>query len=235
MKDGLIGCGEGIVERILTTGYSIQYIIHHTLMMAWEVLMFSYKAHRRFERVRKSGRLYQQYREKEKLLFVFKDNTLVNCWRFEHPYEKLDGIPVHQRMAGGEGPIVRHLCSDNRCVNPLHLLRGTDYENALDEIDVRDFENELMMNMLEDWSMLEEPDKTLIHLTLLPKVSVKLTPEMGYRSLGEVNKDLREFYRQNYVQGLLEIPVDWDVAALANSLEVFRNRQDISVITIPGR
>lgn len=194
--------------------------------------MFSYKSHRRFEKVRKSGRLYRQYSgNQRKTLFIFKENTLVNCWRFEKSYEKLDDMPAHQTFASGEGPVVRHLCSDNRCVNPLHLTRGTDYENAKDEIEVRDFENELMMNILEDHNM-EGEDKALIHLTLLPKVSVKLVEERGYKSLGETNKYLREYFRQSYVKRML--PKDIDYKSIETNLNYLKNRSDILIITIPG-
>jgi hypothetical protein len=195
--------------------------------------MFSYKSHRRFEKVRKSGRLYRQYSEgQRKTLFIFKENTLVNCWRFEKAYERLGGLPLHQIYARGEGPVVRHLCSDNRCINPLHLVRGTDYENAKDEIEVRDFENELMMDMLEDYSMKGE-DKTLIHLTLLPKVSVHLVEERGYKSLGETNKYLREYFRRDYVKKLLTKEIDSkDIESYLNSL---KSRSDINIITVPGR
>ncbi len=197
--------------------------------------MFSYKSHRRFEKVRKSGKLYREYGEKKtKMLFVFKENELLNCWRFEKGYEKLDGLPAHQVLARGEGPIVRHLCSDNRCINPLHLVRGTDYENAKDEIEVRDFENELMMEILEDRSM-EGEDKALIHLTLLPKISVKLVEEKGYRTLGETNKYLREFFRKDYVQRLIQSNKDINVGEVEKKLNELKSRSDISIIIVPGR
>jgi hypothetical protein len=196
--------------------------------------MFSYKGHRRFEKVRKSGRLYKQYKDKEKILFVFRESMIVNCWRFETKYEKLDGLPAHQTFARGTGPVVRHLCSDNRCINPLHLVRGTDYENAKDEIEVRDFENELMMEILEDRSM-EGEDKALIHLTLLPKVSIKLIDERGYNSLGETNKYLREFFRKRYVEKLTYTPELIEYQIAERTLNELKSRSDISIVIMPGR
>ena len=200
--------------------------------------MFSYQSHRRFEKVRKKGELYRQYNSEErKPLFLFKENQLLNCWRFEKWYERLDGEALHQLWARGEGPIVRHLCSEGRCINPIHLMRGTDLDNAKDEIEVRDFENKLMMDILDDYSM-EGEDKTLIHLTLLPKVSIKQIDELGVRSLREVNKHLRELFRKDYVQRLISnsraISED-DIQSAAIKLTSLMDRPDISIITVPGR
>jgi hypothetical protein len=198
--------------------------------------MFSYSAYKRYEKARKGKRLYQQYSEKKKILFMFKVNGILNCWRFENPYEKLHGLHLHQQWASGEGPIVRHLCSDGRCINPLHLVRGTDYENAKDEIEVRNFENELMMQILNDYSLKGE-DKTLIHYTLLPKVSIKMAEEVGPKSLGEVNKILREQYRQAYVKRVIDYENSFSVEALDNAqrkLSWLQEHQEITIINIPG-
>ena len=194
--------------------------------------MFSYKAYKRFEKVRKSGRMIKQCSENSKLLFVFKESQLLNCWRFEKGYEKIDGNRVHQLWASGSGPIVRHLCSDGRCVNPLHIVRGEDIDNARDEIEVRDFENDLMMSILDDYSMKGE-DKALVHLTLLPKVSNKLIEERGINTLYETNRYLREFYRRDYVKRLINSKIEYDRQEVENKLNYLKNRSDVSVITIP--
>ena len=200
--------------------------------------MFSYKSHRRFEKVRKSGRLYKQYSEiGRKALFVFRDFDIINCWRFERYYEKIDGVSLYQSWARGEGPIVRHLCSDGRCINPLHLIRGTDLDNAKDEIEVRDFENDLMMDMLDDYSM-ENESKDLVHLTLLPKVSIKICEERGAKkTLGEINKELREVFRQDYVRSLvvnIGVLSKDDVKLSIDKMKWLKNRTDILIITVPG-
>ncbi len=196
--------------------------------------MFSYSAHKRYEKARK-GRRYMQQGEGKKALIVFKVNTLLNCWRFENPYEKMYGLHLHQQWARGEGPIVRHLCSDNRCINLLHLVRGTDYENAMDEIEVRDFENDLMMQILNDYSLKGE-DKTLIHYTLLPKVSIKMAEEVGPKSLGEVNRVLREQFRQKYVKKLIrDIAIsNEDINTAQEKLSWLCDSPDITIINIPG-
>ena len=207
--------------------------------------MFSYQSHKRFEWTKKKDKLYKQYSSNDKkILFLFKDNQLLNCWRFEKYYEKVDGMKLHQLWArgvgpivGGEGPIVRHLCSEGRCVNPIHLVRGTDYENAKDEIEVRNFENGLMMDILNDRSM-EEEDKDLIHLTLLPKVSIKQIDELGCRSLRKVEKDLRELFRKDYIQKLVDNSEDISEDKIQSAdikLAWLINRPDISIITVPGR
>ena len=207
--------------------------------------MFSYQSHKRFEWARKKDKLYKQSSsDNKKILFLFKDNQLLNCWRFEKYYEKVDGMKLHQLWArgvgpivGGEGPIVRHLCSEGRCVNPIHLVRGSWHEYAKDEIKVRNFENELMMNILNDRSM-EGEDKDLIHSTLLPKMIVKQMDELGCRLLREVEKDLRELFRKDYVQKLVDNleDISEDKIQLADiKLDWLINRPDVYIITVPGK
>ena len=199
--------------------------------------MFSYSAYKRYEKARRGNRLYKQYSgEEKKALFVFKMNELLNCWRFEKYYEKLHELHLHQQWASGKGPIVRHLCSDGRCVNPLHLVRGEDIDNARDEIEVRDFENELMMQILNDYSLKGE-DKTLIHYTLLPKVSVKMGKEAGSKSLSEVNRVLREQYRQEYIKGIINCENELSVESLDNAqrrLSWLKEHPNITIINISG-
>lgn len=196
--------------------------------------MFQYSAHKRYEKSRRRNRYMQQ--DGKKALIVFKVNTLLNCWRFENPYEKMYGLHLHQQWARGKGPIVRHLCSDGRCINQLHLVRGTDYENAMDEVEVRDFENELMMQILDDYSLKGE-DKTLIHFTLLPKVSIKMAEEVGPKSLGEVNRVLREQFRQAYVKKIIDYEnglSDEELDEAQKKLNWLCDSPDITVINIPG-
>lgn len=198
--------------------------------------MFSYKAWERGRRSRKQGLDYKFYIGEKKLLFVTRIDELLNCWRFEKYYERLDGITIHQSLARGEGPVVRHLCSDGRCINPLHLLRGTDLENARDEIEVRDFEIKVFEEILGDYSM-EGEDKHLIHLTLLPKVSIKLSDERGIRSLRDTNNYVREYFRRDYVRRLIEgrkfekEEFKFNIATFS----MLTDRDDIAIVTLPGK
>ena len=201
--------------------------------------MWTYQGHKSYEeslrKKRKSSLMREYSGVQRKMLFVFKENEILNCWRFEHRYEQLDGQKVHQLMARGEGPVVRHLCSDGRCVNQLHLIRGTDLDNAKDEIEVRDFEIEKFEEILMDWSMRGE-DKHLVHLTLLPRVAIKLREVRGIRSLGDTNQYVREMFRQDYVSRLIALKFSREELATAESkLAWLKSRPDIAVITVPGK
>jgi len=198
--------------------------------------MFSYQAYKRYNKARRKG-VYKTYfeKKKEKIVFVSRENELMSCWRFEERYARVDGTALHQKWARGEGPIVRHLCSDGRCVNPLHLVRGTDLENAMDEIEVRDFEIEKMEEILGDYSM-RGMDKALVHLTLLPRTSIKLVEERGLKSLYETKMYIREFFRIDYVKRLIESnSLTKDELDMSDkAIRSLKIRDDIFIVTVPG-
>jgi hypothetical protein len=196
--------------------------------------MFNYKAYKRFEKA-KNNRKYQ-HSQPIKHLFLFRENKILNCWRFEKGYEKLDGVKLYDEWARGEGEVARHLCSDGKCVNPIHLLRGSWLDNAKDEIEVRDFENRLMMQMLQDWSMKDE-DPGLIHLSLLPKIGALLSEEKGMRPLNETAGYIREYYRKAFVKDLIENQplISPELLKEANERLLFLlKRDDINIIIVKG-
>lgn len=132
-------------------------------------------------------------------LWISRNGTLLDCWRFEKSYCKLDGVYLHAEWATGEGEVVRHMCCDNKCVNPMHLVRGSDLENAMDEIYMRDYSVEFLSNMIgEDYSKLE---KDLAIRILLPRVCRKKR-EM-FRTTSDVARYAREFYRKAFVKDLI--------------------------------
>jgi hypothetical protein len=214
------------------TGYEYIIQIHNTLRK--EVIMFNYKAYKRFEKARKQNRWNNSPPIKH--LFMFRENKILNCWRFESVYEKVDGIKLYDEWARGEGEVARHLCSNSKCVNPIHLLRGSWIDNAKDEIEVRDFENELMMEMLQDWSMKGE-DPGLIHLSMLPRIGALLSEVRGMRPLSETNAYLREYYRQHYVRELIKnqhLIKPETIRYAEEKMLYLLKRDDINIIIVKG-
>jgi hypothetical protein len=196
--------------------------------------MFNYKAHKLAEKARR-GKQWNS-RPNEKHLFMFREDKILNCWRFENSYERLDGVKLYDAWARGDGEVARHLCSDSKCVNPIHLIRGSWLDNAKDEIEVRDFENKLMMEMLHDWSMRGE-DPGLIHLSLLPKIGALLSENRGMRPLSETNAYLREYFRQYYVNRLINNQQVIDSEKLKYAREkllYLLERSDIKIIIVGG-
>jgi hypothetical protein len=107
---------------------------------------------------------------------------------------RLDGRYLHQDWARGEGYIVRHLCGDNRCLNPIHLVRGSEIENALDEIDVRNFMLSLFKDHLKDRSVDDYPNEVQ-WLVMVPRM------QRWYWENREINysfSDIRVMWREDY-------------------------------------
>ena len=66
------------------------------------------------------------------------DAPFTGCWNLEVDRGSLGkGIGDYRSWAAGDGKLVRHLCSNSRCINPLHLVRGYDKENGEDEVRKR--------------------------------------------------------------------------------------------------
>lgn len=66
------------------------------------------------------------------------------CWVFMSKYPSINGTKIHLGVPGIEKyPLVRHLCCDNRCGNPLHLKGGTARENTNDETLKRYFKKKM--------------------------------------------------------------------------------------------
>lgn len=141
---------------------------------------------------------YNDYQKPDmrRIVFVSSDEFTTCCWRFVNErYPMLNGRYLHQEwVAVGEGEVVRHLCGDSRCVNPMHLRRGSDIENAYDEIKVRSFSIQMWSMMLkEDYSHL---DDTVAYLVLRAKMG-RLVQKEG-KSSKDINNEAREMFRQWY-------------------------------------
>ena len=80
----------------------------------------------------------------KRTVWVDEEDMEWGCWlNGSGEYSKLGGRAIHQQFASGEGYLVRHLCCDSYCINPRHLLRGNEQENALDEVFRRGIEDKL--------------------------------------------------------------------------------------------
>lgn len=73
------------------------------------------------------------------VVIVFEKDRYVRCWRTEVQYKQFHwshGFPhgcVHKASNFNGRECVRHLCGDNRCINPLHHREGSLSENQRDK------------------------------------------------------------------------------------------------------
>lgn len=75
------------------------------------------------------------FNDKTKVLMINEDIPFTGCWELLVDYGSLGRkIGGYNKWATGEGVLVRHLCSNRRCTNPLHLVKGTHAENSQDEM-----------------------------------------------------------------------------------------------------
>lgn len=126
-------------------------------------------------------------------LLISEEFLIKGCWRFEKGYQKLDGLYLHQQWASSEGEIVRHLCGDNRCVNPLHLVKGNDIDNAKDELDVRNFSVGVLQKLIGE-KYDDKYSKELSILILIPRIRRIYSSE--FKSMSEIALYAREEYRK---------------------------------------
>lgn len=80
----------------------------------------------------------KKWKRKGQYVVIDKEDWLAGCWVMPAKYPTIKGESVHRTYAPGRGDVVRHVCCNNRCVNPLHMLRGTQQENMYDEVFKRD-------------------------------------------------------------------------------------------------
>lgn len=73
--------------------------------------------------------------KRERIVLVDREDTMYGCWIMEAEYASWYGKNIHQVYASGNGELVRHLCSNKHCINPMHLLRGSTFENYRDEVE----------------------------------------------------------------------------------------------------
>ena len=76
---------------------------------------------------------YYRKKRKHKYVIIDKHDWLAGCWIMPGKYPTIKGQSIHRTYAPGQGQVVRHLCCNNRCINPLHMLRGSQQENVDDE------------------------------------------------------------------------------------------------------
>lgn len=88
-----------------------------------------------------NGGSWMYYRKKKRrhmYVAIDKVDWLAGCWITNVKYPSIKGESIHRTYAPGQGPVVRHLCCNNRCTNPLHMIRGSQQENMDDEVRKRD-------------------------------------------------------------------------------------------------
>jgi len=68
------------------------------------------------------------------LVQIDREMPMFGCWLCDKKYPSIDGMPIHVRYGVGEGVLVRHLCGISRCINPMHLMRGSARQNTDDRI-----------------------------------------------------------------------------------------------------
>ena len=163
------------------------------------------------------GSKYGQGKREELKLMISRSHEILGCWRFEEWYKVIEERTLHREWArggSGNGEIVRHLCSDNRCVNPLHLVYGNDVENADDEIKVRDYSVEVLQNLIgEVYNDKFSNHKSM--LILIPRVSRMF--KYRFDSLSSVARYAREEYRRHYeLITAQRFNIEYDIDMLAN-------------------
>lgn len=63
------------------------------------------------------------------------------CWPLHQPYMRIRGVAAHRWIAAwrhGEVPagrVVRHTCDNPNCINPWHLVIGSQAENVRDMLE----------------------------------------------------------------------------------------------------
>lgn len=137
---------------------------------------------------------------------INENNFVYDCWLSSESYLKIGKSPIHKYIASGEGEIVRHLCGNNRCINPNHLIKGNEFENADDEIEIRNFTVNLFKAITNDNSLDNEPMDRAFFI-MVPRFAIwynsnRRIEGSKYLSLTEVIKFGREEYRHAYVDRL---------------------------------
>jgi len=169
----------------------------------------------------------KQFKHFERLkLFIDGDLLIKGCWRFEKSYQRLDGAFLHQQWASGKGEVVRHLCGDNRCVNPLHLVRGNEVDNAKDELAIRNFSVEVLQNLIGEVYNDKYPNELSI-LILMPRVRVICSDR--FKTMRNVSQYAREKYRRQFESGFAR---SCDIEKLDNIRQKFislASRNDIII------
>jgi hypothetical protein len=187
---------------------------------------------------------YRGYQERGKdKVYVNRDNVKIDCWRTEKAYLRLRGdeVSLHKKWAYGEGEVARHLCGEKKCINPLHIVRGDEFENARDEIEVRDFMIELFENMTEDFSLRDiKIEQDMRFYVIVPRATIKLRQSHGFIYMKDTVEYGREMYRRSFVERLCQeirkIPIPEDIKnRLDKSNELFNllsQRIDVQIIPI---
>lgn len=131
---------------------------------------------------------------------LMEGREFTDCWLADWKYLMVCGISLHKTWAiRGKGEIVRHLCSDSRCVNPLHLMRGDEFENADDELEVRDFTLKRYMEELNDYSLANESRDRAFYI-IVPRFAIKMREDGNDKfSPSEAISYGRELFRADYV------------------------------------
>lgn len=172
---------------------------------------------------------YKKRRETLKLLIG--KYGMLGCWRFEFKYPRIDSKSLHQEWARGEGEIVRHLCGDASCVNPLHMIRGSDIENAEDEIKIRDFIVEVFQSELGE-VYNDRYDNNMSVLILMPRM---VRASKGkFKNMKDVHYYGREEYRRCYEE-IITTKQDVEKELFDYMLEKFRyliKKHYIELITL---
>lgn len=100
-------------------------------------MAYNYRKRRRkkkgFVSIGDWDRMQKEKEEKKRVILIDDEDWMAGCWLSPYKYMRFNGRAVHQIYAAGEGCLARHLCCNYHCVNPMHLVRGSDWDNRHDQ------------------------------------------------------------------------------------------------------
>ena len=117
---------------------------------------------------------------KKRTVMVDKYDYISGCWWMNSPYAKFKGKAIYQTYAAGVGEYARHLCCDNHCINPMHLLRGTPKDNAQDEVYMwNQYKEDIEYRIANNQPIVDRPSFMKLHMKKLVTEYLREIPLEG--------------------------------------------------------
>lgn len=139
-----------------------------------------------------------------RLLVVDRVNRDVGCWLADGKYPKMGKEKIHQKFAAGSGPVVRHLCSERNCINPMHLVRGTAAENNKDEDEKNIFMVEVANNAMKDFIHIVVFKPNDIESTILNFICWRLIVHKDNWDREDVRMHLETYWKDEFKRRVLD-------------------------------
>lgn len=136
-------------------------------------------------------------------IVLYSKDTADRCWLTDTKYRCIRGPWPHGRIHMGcnfdDDEVVRHLCSEARCINPIHMKGGTHRENANDRMEKYYWTMAKASELIKKFGVWDDRIEDIVNAMYADMAAYRIKELRHYGYLTDKHEKLAEYVWNNVV------------------------------------